>query len=153
MDQLRSCYRSQMRLYADRPDILTWGRWYRCPPGAIDAPASVFYSRRWDDLPYGDAPLGEVYQRYYQWTNGKADPRLTGQHYCGSTAWTQGILYADRPGLVLDATGVPLCCSALAPAPGGVRIGGRGSFAAPPAIFSGSLCGCGTSHADVSVFP
>lgn len=146
MDTLRISYRSQMRLYADRPDILTWGRWYRCPPGAIAAPASAFYSAQWNKGYPQDSPLGEVYRERPPYSKRPADPRLTGRHYCGTTAWTQGIAYADRPGLATDITGMPLCCQALPPAPGGVAIGGRGIWG-PIGIVSqvGSACGCGTA--------
>lgn len=144
MDYLRSCYRSQMRLYPDRPDILTWGRWHFSPAGAIVAPPSVFFSRRWDDTIVGDDALGEVQQRYYRYYIGAANPRLTGRHYCGSdSVWVSGIPYAARPGLELDASGTPLCCSPLPAAPGGVRIGGRGVW---PGVYQvslvGSVCQC-----------
>jgi hypothetical protein len=43
-------------------------------------------------------------------------------------AWMNGILYADRPGLAIDVQGVPLCCQAAAPQPGGMRIGGQGNW-------------------------
>ena len=146
MDYLRSCYRSRMRLYSDRPDILTPGRWHFCPPGAIVAPPSVFFSRRWDDHVYGDDALGEVQQRYYRYYEGVTDPRLTGTHYCGDpSVWLEGIPYAARPGLELDATGMPLCCSALPAAPGGVVLGGLGSWPGVRVTYQGgAVCECET---------
>jgi hypothetical protein len=148
MDALRSCYRSQMRLFSDRPDVLTWGRWRWSPPGAITGPPTVFFARRNQLQDEEDRPLGEVYAIQYAYTKGHADPRLTGLHYCGSQAWTQGILYADRPGLELDATGIPLCCSAAAPAPGGGRGGGLGVWGPvrPPVVTPSmpSVCTCAT---------
>jgi hypothetical protein len=128
MDYLRSCYYSYMRLYPDRPDVLTYGRWRRCPPGAIDTPTSVFFARRNDLDDTADRPLGEVYQRSYRYSRGESDPRLNGQHYCGSpSVWLSGILYDSRPGLVLDASGVPLCCQAGPPPPARLRLHGRGA--------------------------
>jgi hypothetical protein len=115
-----------MRLYSDRPDILTWGAWHWSPPGAITVPPTVFFARRNALQDEEDRPLGEVYAASYPYTKGRPEPRLTGQHYCGTSAWTEGIPYASRPGLALDASGVPLCCSAPAPAPGGGRGGGQG---------------------------
>jgi hypothetical protein len=139
---MRSGYRSQMRLYSDRPDVLTWGRWRRCPPGAIMAPPSWFFSRR-EYLQFtDDVPLGEVYRTSYGYTKGESDPRLTGQHYCGTTAWSQGITYAERPGLPLDITGMPTCCQALPPAPGGPVIGGVGSWTM--VLQGGAICQCQT---------
>jgi hypothetical protein len=142
---MRSCYHSSMRLYNDNPGVLTPGRWRFCPPGAILAPATVFNSRRWSLEDDTDYPLGEVYQTHYRYSRGESDPRLTGLHYCGGSAWTQGITYASRPGLVVDATGTPLCCQALPPRPGGVRIGGRGTWpGVVTPIYGGSFCQCET---------
>lgn len=114
MDYLRSCYRSSMRLYPDRPDILTAGRWYFCPDGAKDIPYNHrFASSVWD--PGGFDPptdLGEVLPRG-PWTNGVAPSWATGQHFCGARdVWERGLPYADRPGLLLDAQGRPQCCAA-----------------------------------------
>jgi hypothetical protein len=142
MDTVRSCYRSQMRLYSDRPDILTWGRWYRCPPGALPAPPSAFTSSQWLKPEAGNPPLGEIYQPRPPYSKLPADPRLTGLHYCGTTAWTEGITYAERPGLPLDITGMPTCCQALPPAPGGPVIGGAGSWDAVAVM--GTVCQCQT---------
>ena len=111
MDYLRSCYRSRMRLYSDRPDILTPGRWHFCPPGAIVAPPSVFFSRRWDDHVYGDDALGEVQQRYYRYYEGVTDPRLTGTHYCGDpSVWLEGI--PTRTGQASSSTRPARRCAA-----------------------------------------
>ena len=144
-----------MRLYSDRPDILTWGRWRRCPPGAIQAPPSWFFARR-NFLQFKDyMPLGEVYQEKYGYTKGRGSKRYTGKHYCGTTAWTQGIKYADRPGLVLDTTGVPLCCQANPPAVGGAVCNGVGVW---PGVYfplvGGNVCECETQKGGIAlVFP
>jgi hypothetical protein len=127
MDILRSCYRSQMRLFNDRPDVLTWGRWHRCPPGADVAPPSVFFSRQWERSDEYDQELGEVYTPRPAYYSGRSDPRLTGLHYCGASAWIVGIPYADRPGLVLDSTGMPTCCQAFPLAPPKIGVGGTGT--------------------------
>ncbi len=112
MDYLRSCYKSSMRLYPDRPDVLTPGRWYFCPPGALVVNRLIAAaSSRWDF--YG-APavtgVGEV-TPVGEWVNGRCPPQFQGRHYCGTAdAWLHGIPYADRPGLDLDGDNVPLCC-------------------------------------------
>lgn len=112
MDQLRSCYKSYMRLYPDRPDVLTLGRWYFCLPGARAVPYKhSFGSSLWDPKGYDfEVPVGEVL-RVPGWVSGATDARNVGRHFCGSaSAWLEGIPYADRPGLELDAEGLPLCC-------------------------------------------
>ena len=69
------------------------------PAGAIQAPPSWFFARR-NFLQFTDEmPLGEVYRVKYPYTKGRGSKRYTGKHYCGTTAWTQGIRYADRPDL------------------------------------------------------
>lgn len=112
MDVLRSCYKSNMRLYHDRPDILTPGRWYFCPPGAKLLPLKhAFASQRWDTkFDLGDPPIGEV-RGSLGWFSGARKPGLTGLHYCGSPeAWLNGIAYAARPGLEIGPLGIPPCC-------------------------------------------
>jgi hypothetical protein len=145
MDILRSCYRSQMRLYPDRPDVLTWGRWHRCPPNAIVAPLSVFFSRQWEKEDEPDQDLGEVYRSSPPWFSGRSDRRLTGLHYCGTRAWLFGIPYAERPGLVLDTTGMPECCQALPPSPPRLVVGGSGTSSTYFIITGGSVCECETA--------
>lgn len=127
MDLQRSCYRSHMRLYSDRPDILVPGRWYRCPPGAKPVGWTAFFARRNELQDTVDAPLGEVYQSRYAYSKTPANPRLDGQHACGGPPLLEGIPYADRPGLVLDVTGMPTCCQAAPPPPARLTLCGQGS--------------------------
>lgn len=127
MDVQRSCYRSSMRLYSDRPDLLTPGRWYRCPPGAQSVGWTAFFARRNELQDTVDAPLGEVYQSRYAYSSAPPNPRLNGLHTCGGPALTEGIPYADRPGLVLDVTGMPQCCQAAPPPPARLTLCGQGS--------------------------
>jgi len=128
MDYVRSCYRSSMRLYPDRPDVLVPGRWRRCRPGASAIPfLHSFGSQVWDYTRDFDVSLGEV-RGLGAWVNGAGLPQFQGQHFCGGAdAWLHGIPYADRPGLDLDDAGVPLCCK---PAPYDVHL-------------HVSACGCG----------
>jgi hypothetical protein len=112
MDQLRSCYKSYMRLYPDRPDVLTLGRWYWCLPGAQTVPYKhAFASSQWDPKGYDlDVHVGEV-ARVPGWVSGATDPRNVGRRFCGTAeAWLGGIPYADRPGLELGTDGLPICC-------------------------------------------
>jgi len=128
MDFIRSCYASSMRLYPDRPDVLTAGSWHFCAPGAIPVPyCHAFTSSVWDYDQTQVAQLGEQKPRG-AWSRGNQLPQFQGRHFCGSIdAWRNGIPYADRPGLALDAQGVPLCCK---PVPYSAAIVGQ-------------CCGCG----------
>lgn len=141
MDYIRSCYKSNMRLYSDRPDVLTPGRWYFSPEGAKVIPFQhKFGSSSW--LPNGrddSVPLGEVGARG-AWTNGRCPPQFDGTHFCGQqSAWQNGILYADRPGLPADPFGFPLCCKSASA--GGGFLAFNGQVAEPPAVnyFSGAV--------------
>jgi len=114
MDYLRSCYKSSMRLYSDRPDVLVKGQWFFCQPGAkLAQMPHVFASQVW--TPKGmaiDPALGEVLGRG-QWVDGKPNSRYVGQHFCGAPqVWLEGIPFADRPGLALEPDGTPVCCHA-----------------------------------------
>jgi hypothetical protein len=107
-----------MRLYTDRPDILTAGAWHWCPPGAVEVPYwSAFVSSVWDYwLEAGDVPaVGEVTRG--AWTNGAPDPRFTGKTFCGGAdAWLRGVPFGT-PHLPLDPGGAPVCCG-LVPSTG-----------------------------------
>lgn len=114
MDFLRSCYSSSMRLYPDRPDVLTAGAWHFCAPGARVIPyMDAFVSQNWDYAIVPDPVVGEVRGRR-TWVSGKPVPGYQGMHFCGTgDAWLHGIPFADRPGLPIDAHGVPVCCKPL----------------------------------------
>jgi hypothetical protein len=114
MDYLRSCYKASMRLYSDRPDVLTPGEWHFCQEGAkLAQMPHAFGSQIW--TPKGmviDPSIGEVLGQG-PWVNGEPNSRYVGQHFCGSAdVWLHGIPYADRPGLVLEPDGTPACCHA-----------------------------------------
>jgi hypothetical protein len=133
-----------MRLYRDRPDILTRGRWHFCQPGAKVIPYfHAFGSFVWDwQRPYLSPPLGEI-PPSQGYSKGNRNKRLTGNHFCGDqSAWEQGILYADRTKLAVDSQGVPLCCAPLPQRPGGLVFGGGGLCPAGSAsgglVFGGS---------------
>ncbi len=118
MDYLRSCYASNMRLFNDRPDVLTPGQWYFCPPGAKRVPfMDSFVSQNWDIDPLTlDPRVGEVRGRG-AWRRGDPPPRYTGQNTCGTAAqWLNGVPFAQRGLPPRDADGYPTCC-VLAPPP------------------------------------
>lgn len=140
MDMMRSCYQSSMRLYKDRPDVLTPGRWYFCAPGARVIPfRHSFGSMNWDGKGEDrDPEVGEVRPRG-KWCNGRADVAYDGQHYCGSAdVWLNGISYADRPGLEVNEDGIPLCCHPRVRFIGDLAIDGMSAQGA--GSFGGELC-------------
>jgi hypothetical protein len=115
MDLLRSCYRSKMRLFSDRPDVLTDGQWFWCPDGAKPIPfMNRFVSQSQDYKHLEGSPAVGEYRGRGAWLNGACPPQYTGTHFCGEVeAWQNGILYADRPGLPIGEDGYPSCCPHL----------------------------------------
>ena len=112
MDYLRSCYTSYMRLYKDRPDVLTLGSWHWCQPGARPLPFThIFGSRNWlPNYDNVDGLLGEVPGRV-GYSKGSASTRLTGQTFCGGQElWQSGSLYSQRGTPATGLDGIPLCC-------------------------------------------
>lgn len=128
MDQATHTYKSRFRLYRDRPDILVPGRWYWCPPGAVAIPFfHRFLSYRLDDFTHeesgSDPRESPEVGEFSHWDGPsvvQANPRYTGQHWCGPEEyWTQGVPYALRGTQILDWEGVPLCCITTPLRPGG----------------------------------
>jgi len=123
MDLLRSCYRSKMRLFRDRLDVLVDGSWHWCGPLAKPVPfPHSFTSQQWRDDPGAwDDGLGEASGRG-EWVPGTTDPRLCGLGVCGDADhWLNGGWWAERGTPPNGARGVPDCCP---PNPGPVP--GRG---------------------------
>lgn len=119
MDLLRSCYPSTMRLFSDRPDVTTPGRWYFCPPGAKYVRFNDrFVSMNWDnDRLDGPPPIGE-FAKLSNWSSGVAPPRYKGVNTCGSAAaWLNGVPYAQRGTPAVDVDGYPTCCVLNPPPP------------------------------------
>lgn len=141
MDMLRSCYRSSMALYRDRPDILTPGRWRWCHEDAEAVPhPHAFGSLRWGDQgveeyhDLGEQPGEKPYDK------GRPDPRKLGKHFCGSAfAWANGDLFADRGTLPADAVGLPHCCEAKAP----LEIADEDAGTADQSLGTRPVGGCG----------
>lgn len=125
-----------MRLYPDRPDVLVWGRWYFCPPGAVAVPfVHAFGSSVWDnDKLRDDPPIGEV-RGAKQWTDGTPPSWALGQHYCGDAdVWANGLPFAEAPGLLLDGDGLPQCCPRPHPPQVGLGLGADVQYTPPQKI-------------------
>lgn len=98
MDLVRSCYRSKMRLFSDRPDVEVEGQWYFAKSDAKYLPfPHVFTSQNWDPSTADiDPSVGEVLGRR-AWVPGRLPGGQDGQHFCGdASAWQNGVPIADR---------------------------------------------------------
>lgn len=130
MDYLSHVYKSKMRLFKDRPEVLTAGRWYWCPEGAIAIPyMDRFVSSKWDSdgIALDPNQLGEV-EIIPGYTSGVPNARYTGQRFCGAQdVWENGAFFAQQGTPATDEDGVPFCCQE-APTVGGLAIEGQGGF-------------------------
>ena len=114
MDVLRSCYKSQMAIFPDRPDVLVDGEWHWCVDNAQVVPyGTPFVSNQWD--PYGWELEGQYLGEHERggYTKGTNNPRNNGRHVCGTPAqWREGTPFAEKGIVPVDAENVPLCCDA-----------------------------------------
>lgn len=87
VEWLRSCYSSQWRLFSDRPDKLTAGRYYFSEPDApfYSGPTNL-WSANWLDRnwKYGDG-LGEKIGAKQKWDGGAKPAQIPGDRPVGST--------------------------------------------------------------------
>jgi len=117
---LRSCYRTQMRFYPNRPDVLTDVVWSRVPDGTPFVPFfNPFGSAIWDDPHEAlDTSLGEVWQTPISWYNGRPVATWPAAMPCGSAAdWADGITYPPSPLQPIPPGYVPTCCTSTPPPP------------------------------------
>lgn len=112
MGILRSCYKSSMRIYRDRPDVLVPGRWCFCHSGAIVVPfAHAFGPSIWAPNYEEREPdeIGEVEQG--EWCDGSRPPGWTGKRFCGTEReWQQGGLFSAVGDTDFSPLGLPKCC-------------------------------------------
>lgn len=98
MEWLRSCYRSFMRPYPDRPDIVVPGCWRWCPEGALPLPVPhVFESRQWDfeNPVLWEPDVGEIHPRG-AWYGGGNGEGVDGLHYHGDpNEWLGRVPYSS----------------------------------------------------------
>lgn len=97
VEYLRSCYRTQVRFFKDRPDILTPIIWYFTDRTDWIAWPHKFGSHNWDEYhPVDGCPVGEVGGNG-TYSNGKRPPEaVDGPHPCGTPQqWAEGALFAD----------------------------------------------------------
>lgn len=112
MGLLRSCYKSTMRLYPDRPDILVEGKWCFCAPGARAVPyGHPFTPSVWDanQEQLDDGLVGEVSRD--GWYNGVRPEGWIGRRVCGdASAWRHGVDWDGSSPLPVGVDGLPSCC-------------------------------------------
>lgn len=131
MDHLTACYKSRMRLFRDRPDVLVAGRWCWCPPDAVPIPyfhrfGSMHFD--YDGFELGADQVGEV-EVIPGYTSGVANARYTGQRWCGAKdVWTDGADFDAQGTPTADPDGVPICCQEE-PRRGGAAVEGAAEFA------------------------
>lgn len=113
MDYLRSCYRSEMRPYPDRPDVKVKGRWKFCLPDAKPVPfLHSFGSSVWDKTGQEISPLPGEIPGSLGYSKAKAKPGETGQKVCGNAElWLNGSAFSTAGKVQKNADGIPLCCN------------------------------------------
>lgn len=119
VDLVRSCYKTKMRFFRDRPDIETEVEWFFTEPGAKFLPfRTAFNSANW----WADktiAPLlGEISGAARPWRSGQPPAPYAGQSPCGSAEqFLHGDAVPPSPPVERLANGMPVCC-------GGTQFGG-----------------------------
>jgi hypothetical protein len=109
---LRSCYVGSWRLYKDRPDVLTKGRYYFSPPDTPHYPNfHLLGSQTWLDRQHDPSvPLGEVLERT-QWYDGAGPVTVVPSVRVGSKdCIADGEEYKNRIALPMTTDGVPSTC-------------------------------------------
>jgi len=112
VDMLRSCYSTDARFFADRPDIVLPINWYFCPDGAQVLPGP----HRFGSLNYlsdknTPSPIGEVPGAARPYSKGQTPAGITGQSACGSTDdFHDGVIYSETANYPVSG-GVKQCCN------------------------------------------
>lgn len=141
MDWIREEYRSYMRPFRDRPDILVPGFWRFCKPGAKAIPYMHCFASQTHDPDFFELgeEVGELRGKHGH-PKTKANPRLTGKRFCGSQdVWENGALYAQQGTPETDEEGVPFCCQMGEPEPGGYTFTADGRIVEPSGAEVGGL--------------
>jgi hypothetical protein len=159
LDMIRRPYRSKMRLWADKPDLVS-GRWFFADAGARTFPGFHFMGARvWARdrapfyVPLGPTQPGEIGFGGGPWTNGVNTAGYLGTNFCGRAAafLTGGVTGTDPP-IVTDAFGSNPCCRRALPGAGGVVLGGKSAVTVPPLTWPLEICSLlGMCYQDLDV--
>jgi len=111
MDLMRSCYKSKMRPYLDRPDVEIAGEWQFCLPGAKPLPfPHRFGSQIWDwHNTYCNPAIGEA-TGFDGYASAAVNAKLTGEKFCGREEYLRFGSPFDAARIATDCDGLPLCC-------------------------------------------
>ena len=129
MDYLRTCYRTRMRLWSDRPDTVPV-RWFRCDAGAKPFPGRHrFSSRVWREDKTQNFPIGES-QNAREYDKGLNRLGYRGLSFCGrKEAFAAGGRAGADKEIVTNADGSTPCCRMPnVNAAGAGQLGGGGWF-------------------------
>lgn len=115
VDYLRECHRSGRRLFAGRPDLVIYGRYFKAPPAApVLRIPHCFGSTLWVRGEVEDVPIGEIPPTGYNFYHGDPPLPLPAPHQCGEASFFQ---YGDpgEPGSSPGPWGVAPCCYVVFP--------------------------------------
>jgi hypothetical protein len=127
-------YSVPCRFFKDRPDLITYIRWYTVPNDRPFMPfPTQFMSRRWErQLP--QTPLGELIQGFSH-ARDYPPPGVTGAGFCGTAdQWLNGCLSTDPLPPINPANGLPVCCAS------NVQVGFGGEAEGGPAEGPSGIC-------------
>ena len=124
---LRRPYKTKARFFVGDPTEVTV-RWYPCKADApfLEFPTSI-NSLDWHATPWLVSGVGEVPDRPRPFAAGRAIPRATGEHVCGTEEeFSLGeVLDPTKPPTMYADDGLPVCCGEpLKPAVKGGGVGG-----------------------------
>jgi hypothetical protein len=127
MDWVRRGYRTKMRLWADKPDLVEV-RWFRAPKGAKFFPGPhAFTSRQLYPIEYKDDefPVGEVPGKT-AYDDGQNVSGYVGTNFCGRVeAFLLGGVTGVDQGIPTGPGGAAACCNVADPDDGEVEVGGE----------------------------
>jgi hypothetical protein len=143
MDFLRSCYSTKMK-FDQGGGIIADIQWYWADSGAKlwDGP-NAFSSANWDDNPYSQQGLGEIWNAPQTYNKGAAPYPSSGTgRWCGKKRWFSEGVPPGTPPVSRTPSGQPACCGGppgllvggtsqivgVYPGSGGLRIGGSVSL-------------------------
>jgi hypothetical protein len=127
VSSIRSCYKTFMRFYRDRPDLLTEVQWYFVPNDRAALPfAYSFGSQIYDRKILAEANVGEVYNPH-PYRKGNPPYPVPTVGLCGTPQqWRDGALSTDPLPPLQPGGNVPICCGQVPIVPtGGMAPGGR----------------------------
>lgn len=125
-DFIRRPYRTRVRPFSDHNTSVII-RWFPCAPGHRTLPfPSAITSLDWDSDPEAATGVGEVYGAPRNFVNSKPVAGSGTGRFCGTASmFMRGTTFDfDKPPVIYDANGLPVCCRGPLGADGGIVTGG-----------------------------